>query len=76
MSTQIQPASEPAARQVLISDAQVATMFGVSRMTIWRRVADGVIPRPIKIGGATRWVRSEIEAVIAEAVAKRDAEAA
>lgn len=28
------------------------------------RVADGTLPKPIKIGGLTRWVRPEIDAVV------------
>ncbi len=59
--------------RVLISDKDVAEMIGGSRATVWRRVADGVLPRPIKFGGLTRWVVSEVEAAIARQVAARDA---
>ncbi len=58
---------------VLIRDTDVAKMIGGSRATVWRRVADGVLPRPIKFGGMTRWVLSEVEAAIARQVAARDA---
>ena len=55
----------------------LATEFHCSLSTIWRRVADGTFPKPIKIGGLTRWVRPEIDAVIDRAKRDRDeAEAA
>ena len=59
--------------RVLISDKDVAEMIGSSRATVWRRVGDGVLPRPIKFGGMTRWVLSEVEAAIARQIAARDA---
>lgn len=66
-------ADEPA---FLISDNTSAALLGISRATFWRRVADGTFPQPVKLGHATRWLRSEIETVIAAAVAKRDQGAA
>ena len=60
----------------LLSDQQVAAILATSRATVWRRTNDGTLPKPIKVGCATRWLRSEIEAVIASAVAKRDQEVA
>jgi predicted DNA-binding transcriptional regulator AlpA len=49
-------------------------MLGCSKATFWRRVADGTIPRPVKIGGMSRWPHSEIVAVIDRAKARRSAE--
>ncbi len=57
----------------LIRDGAAADMLGCSKATFWRRVADGTIPRPVKIGGMSRWPQSEIEAVIERAKARRDA---
>ena len=57
----------------LIRDADGATMMGCSKATFWRRVADGTVPRPIKIGGTSRWRRSDIESVIAKAESQREA---
>lgn len=57
----------------LVRDREGAAMIGASVSTFWRRVQDGVIPRPIKIGGLSRWKKSEIETVIAKAEAERDA---
>lgn len=57
----------------LLKDGEAATMLGCSKSTLWRRVSDGTIPRPVKIGGMSRWLQSEIKAVIEQAIAKRDA---
>jgi predicted DNA-binding transcriptional regulator AlpA len=56
----------------LIRDRVAAGLLGCSPTTFWRRVADGTIPRPVKIGGMSRWPMSEIEAVVASAKARRD----
>jgi len=48
----------------LIRDTEGAELLGASVSTFWRRVSDGTIPRPIKIGGMSRWKRSEIQDVI------------
>jgi len=56
----------------LVRDGDAAGMLGCSKATFWRRVADGTIPRPIKIGGMSRWPQSEIVAVIEHAKAQRD----
>jgi predicted DNA-binding transcriptional regulator AlpA len=56
---------------VLIRDADAAALLRCSKATFWRRVADGTIPRPIKIGGMSRWPKSEIVAVIEQAKARR-----
>lgn len=64
------PPDQP--RQWLLSDRDVANLLGLSRATVWRRVADGTLPKPVKIGGLTRWVSSEIEAVVLRAMAVRE----
>ena len=60
---------------ILLSDNTGAALLGISRATWWRRVNDGTLPRPLKIGGATRWRRDELLAAIEKAAAVRDAEA-
>jgi predicted DNA-binding transcriptional regulator AlpA len=57
----------------LIRDKEGAAILGCSVPTFWRRVADGTIKRPVKIGGMSRWPLSEIEAVIDRAKAQREA---
>lgn len=48
----------------LIKDSEAAMIIGVSKATWWRRVADGTMPQPIRIGSSTRWKLSEVVAVI------------
>jgi len=44
------------------SDAQLAERYSVSRPTIWRWVARGLFPRPVKLSpGTTRWSMADIE---------------
>jgi predicted DNA-binding transcriptional regulator AlpA len=55
----------------LIRDSEAAALLACSKATFWRRVSDGTIPRPLKIGGMSRWPRSDIMAVIDRAKAQR-----
>lgn len=48
----------------LVKDTEAAAIIGVSKATWWRRVADGTMPQPIRIGSITRWKLSEIAAAI------------
>ena len=57
---------------VLLDVKAVAAMLQSSPATIWRRVNDGTISQPVRIGGMTRWVRDEIDAVIDCAKAQRE----
>lgn len=38
----------------------IAKLFSCGIRTVWRRVADGTLPRPIKLGGSTRWDADEV----------------
>ncbi len=58
--------------KTLIGVDSVAELIGGSTSTVWRRVKDGLLPKPIKFGGMTRWSLAEIEAVIAAKLAERD----
>ncbi|MEC9267463.1 MAG: helix-turn-helix domain-containing protein [Pseudomonadota bacterium] len=44
-----------------LSFRTVMEIYGVSRSTVYRRVADGTLPQPIRIGKLVRFRRSEIE---------------
>jgi len=57
----------------LLTVREAASLLGISIPTFWRRVADGTISKPIKLGGLSRWPQSEILAVIDRAKATRDA---
>jgi len=57
----------------LLDVRESAAILDVSVPTFHRRVADGTVPKPIKLGALSRWPRSEILAVIEAAKARRDA---
>jgi predicted DNA-binding transcriptional regulator AlpA len=44
---------------------EAAALLGISRRSLTRDVADGLIPRPVGWGGKTRWRRGELVAWIA-----------
>jgi predicted DNA-binding transcriptional regulator AlpA len=54
-----------------ISDRDASALLGLSRAALWRRVSDGTLPKPIRIGGATRWRRDELIAAVEAASARR-----
>lgn len=56
----------------LLKDRECAAMLGVSVPTFWRRVADGTVPKPIKLGALSRWPQSEVLEVIERAKAARE----
>jgi len=58
----------------LLKAREGAALLGCSEPTFWRRVADGTLPQPIRIGGMSRWPRSEILSVINAAKAARSSE--
>lgn len=57
----------------LLTAREGAKILQVSIPTFYRRIADGTLPKPIKMGSLSRWAQSEINAAIEDAKAKRDA---
>jgi predicted DNA-binding transcriptional regulator AlpA len=55
----------------LLSAPEGAELLSVSVPTFLRRVADGTIPKPVKIGYLSKWPKSEILAAIEAAKARR-----
>jgi prophage regulatory protein len=53
-----------------LGDTSLAARFSVSRSTIWRWVRDDQFPKPIKLGGSTRWPEVAVLAWEAEQAAK------
>lgn len=52
---------------VYVSDQQLAERYSVSRATIWRWVAKGLLPKPCRLSeGCTRWSLQEVEAIEAK----------
>jgi len=38
----------------LLTDAEVAERLGVSKATVWRKAAAGILPKPVKLGHSSR----------------------
>ena len=57
----------------LLTAREGALELQISVPTFWRWVANGTLPKPVKLGGMSRWPQSELLAVIDRAKAKRDA---
>ena len=55
-----------------VPDRVASSMLGVSRATLWRN-PDNRFPKPIRLGGRTLWIVSELRAVIDRAATERDA---
>ena len=55
----------------LLKFAEVSQRVGLGRSAIYSRIAKGHFPAPIKVGAASRWPLSEIEAWLALAVETR-----
>lgn len=62
---------------MLIRLPTVKGRTGLSRSEIYRRIAAGTFPRPVKLGErASAWVESEIDAWAAAHIAARDGKGA
>jgi len=52
----------------LLDRLGVCRMFGGSKpinaATLYRWIRQGILPRPVKIGGSSRWLRTECEAAL------------
>lgn len=45
----------------LLTADDLAALLKCSKATIWRRVDDGSLPQPLRIGGISRWRASAVE---------------
>ena len=62
-------------RHRMVTVAEVADLLQVTPQTVYNLIHRGEIPRPLKIGGATRWRLADIERWL-EARSRADAIAA
>ncbi|UNE53758.1 helix-turn-helix transcriptional regulator [Bartonella machadoae] len=60
----------------LLTTRESAKLLGISVTTLWRRVADGTVPKPLKIGALSRWLASDLHDVIEKAKNQRSNNAA
>lgn len=57
----------------LLTAREGAILLQISVPTFWRWAANGTLPKPVKLGGMSRWPQSELLAVVEAAKAKRPA---
>lgn len=57
----------------LLTAREGAVALQISEPTFWRWVKQGILPKAVKLGGMSRWPRSEILEVIEQAKAQRGA---
>jgi predicted DNA-binding transcriptional regulator AlpA len=52
----------------LLDKGEVLRLFGGSKpihpSTLYRQIRKGSIPKPVRVGGSSRWLRSECEQVL------------
>jgi predicted DNA-binding transcriptional regulator AlpA len=52
----------------LLDKGEVCRLFGgtkpINASTLYRQIKAGKFPKPIRVGGSSRWLRSECEAVL------------
>ena len=49
----------------LLTARDVARRLSLSERCVWKMAAARKIPSPVKLGGATRWRRAELESFVA-----------
>ena len=56
----------------LLNRTEVCRLFGgINVATLYRHIRKGVLPRPVKVGGSSRWLREECEAVLQSMIGRR-----
>lgn len=56
----------------LLTAKESASELGISTPTFWRWVANGTLRKPVKLGGLSRWPRSELIEFIEKAKSQRE----
>jgi prophage regulatory protein len=70
-------ATESTTQFILLRLPEVKAHTGLSRSELYRRIANGTFPAPVKIGArASAWSSAEVERWKAERIAERDAKKA
>jgi len=50
----------------------VQKLFGIGQSTMYEYIQQGILPRPIKLGRTSIWLKSEIDVVIEERKSARN----
>ena len=62
------PLTETQIQKLLVPAKEAAAMLSLGRSTFWQAVKDGRLPKPVKIGGATRWRVADLHRVFGEPI--------
>lgn len=57
----------------LLTGKEVADIFGIHHVTVWRSVREGKLPPPLKLGRSARWPMSDVQALLGRMREERDA---
>jgi predicted DNA-binding transcriptional regulator AlpA len=52
---------EVQAEPQLLEAADLADLLGITLRSVWRRKADGTLPKPVQLGRLVRWNRTDVE---------------
>lgn len=63
--------TEPAPKDSLLSLAEVGERLSLSKRAVYRLIAKGSLPNPVKVGGAVRLYESDLETFFETLKAKR-----
>jgi predicted DNA-binding transcriptional regulator AlpA len=56
----------------LMDKGEVCRYFGgLNPSTLYRHIRKGTLPKPVKVGGSSRWLRDECEAALRQMVEGR-----
>jgi predicted DNA-binding transcriptional regulator AlpA len=67
--------TESSNMRLIDEDGIRAKGIDLHRTTIWRKVRDGVFPKPVIVGNRHAWVEAEVDQYIEGLIAKRDSAA-
>jgi len=71
MSSQHSPAREGRYGRLLTRE-EVCRRLGRSPASLHRDIAEGHVPPPLKFGRSARWTEIDIDALVEDAIARRD----
>jgi predicted DNA-binding transcriptional regulator AlpA len=61
--------------ETLLDRREVCRYFGGSRplnpSTLYRAIRKGLVPKPVKVGGSSRWLREECQSALEALIARR-----
>ena len=56
----------------LLNRTEVCRLFGgINVATLYRHIRKGVLPKPVKVGGSSRWLLSECQEVLQGMIGRR-----